>query len=77
MKRRNLIKGLGALGLGAMIPLPQSIGATEAKASEAKLTKMQIAATSCWLTPALTQGPFYLNANLIRQNITEGRPGIP
>ena len=77
MKRRNLIKGLGALGLGAMLPLPKLIGATDEKATAANLTKKQLDAASCWLTPALTEGPYYLNANLIRQNITEGFPGMP
>src|SRR6187402_1105947 len=77
MKRRNLIKGLGALGLGAMLPLPKLIGATDEKATAANLTKKQLDAASCWLTPATTEGPYYLNANLIRQNITEGRPGMP
>jgi protocatechuate 3,4-dioxygenase beta subunit len=31
----------------------------------------------CVLTPSETQGPYYLNLNLIRSDITEGKPGIP
>jgi len=76
MKRRNLLKGLGALGIGAMFPLPRLIGASGSE-SGSKLTPLQQEASSCWLTPALTEGPYYLNANLIRQDITEGRPGMP
>ncbi len=31
----------------------------------------------CVLTPELTEGPFHLADHLIRQDITEGRPGVP
>jgi protocatechuate 3,4-dioxygenase beta subunit len=32
---------------------------------------------ACVLTPALTEGPFYFDAGLVRRDITEGRPGTP
>ncbi|MEP7218648.1 MAG: T9SS type A sorting domain-containing protein [Bacteroidota bacterium] len=32
---------------------------------------------ACLLTPAETEGPYYFNANLVRQDVTEGKPGIP
>jgi protocatechuate 3,4-dioxygenase beta subunit len=32
---------------------------------------------ACVLTPELTEGPFFLNGDLVRKNITEGRPGVP
>src|SRR5262249_44283949 len=31
----------------------------------------------CVMTPAETEGPYYLNLNLLRQDITEGQPGLP
>lgn len=31
----------------------------------------------CVLTPELTEGPYYLDTNLVRQDITEGRAGLP
>jgi protocatechuate 3,4-dioxygenase beta subunit len=31
----------------------------------------------CIVTPALTEGPYYLNLNLVRQDITEGKAGAP
>jgi hypothetical protein len=73
MKRRNLLKGLGMLGLGTMLPLPNAIGSIK-KASKFVRNEALEDIASCWLTPALTEGPYYLNTNLIRQNITEGRP---
>jgi protocatechuate 3,4-dioxygenase beta subunit len=31
----------------------------------------------CVLTPQMTEGPFYLDINKVRADITEGRPGTP
>lgn len=31
----------------------------------------------CALTPEVTEGPYYLDAGLLRRDITEGRPGVP
>jgi protocatechuate 3,4-dioxygenase beta subunit len=33
-------------------------------------------AVSCVLTPEMTEGPYYIAAEKVRRNITEGRPGI-
>ena len=35
------------------------------------------AANTCVLTPELTEGPYFLDGDLIRQDITDGRPGAP
>lgn len=32
---------------------------------------------ACTVTPELTEGPYYLDLDLIRQDIREGRPGAP
>jgi protocatechuate 3,4-dioxygenase beta subunit len=32
---------------------------------------------ACTITPELTEGPFYLDLDLVRQDITEGRQGTP
>ncbi len=75
MKRRNLLKGLGILGLGSVIPLQNTVKAIN-KASRSVRNEELEDAASCWLTPALTEGPYYFNSNLVRQDITEGRPGM-
>lgn len=31
----------------------------------------------CLVQPATTEGPFYVDPELVRQDITEGRPGVP
>jgi protocatechuate 3,4-dioxygenase beta subunit len=33
--------------------------------------------TACVLTPELTEGPYYLDGQLLRRDITEGKPGAP
>lgn len=34
-------------------------------------------AGSCVVRPEMTEGPFYLDADLLRRDIREGRPGVP
>jgi protocatechuate 3,4-dioxygenase beta subunit len=34
-------------------------------------------AVSCVLTPEMTEGPYYIDGEKLRRNITEGRPGAP
>lgn len=64
MNRRNLLKNLGLLGLGSLTPLPKSL------AEFSTLNKKEgINLAGCWLTPETTGGPFYFDANLIRQDI--------
>jgi protocatechuate 3,4-dioxygenase beta subunit len=35
------------------------------------------ATNRCALSPEMTEGPYYLDENLMRRDITEGKPGIP
>ena len=59
MKRRDLLKTLGAIGIGSTF----SFGKVK------KATGAMRQATACWLTPSLTEGPYYFNASLFRQDI--------
>lgn len=36
-----------------------------------------VAAAGCVLSPEQTEGPYYIATDLIRSDITEGRPGLP
>ncbi len=63
MNRRELLKGLGAAGLGSIFPLNKTLSAEE------KLEILRSPST-CFLTPQATEGPYYFNPNLIRQDIT-------
>jgi hypothetical protein len=47
---------------------PTAAGAQDAASPTAEV---------CVLTPELTEGPYYLPLNLVREDITEGKPGVP
>lgn len=67
--RRDLLRGGAALALGAMtLRLPAPAGAQDTASPTADL---------CLMTPELTEGPYYLDTDLLRENITEGTPGVP
>ena len=60
MNRRELLKRVGAIGLGSMLPLNKTLNAEE---------KAEILQSACVLTPQETEGPYYFNPNLVRQDI--------
>ncbi|MCA9863534.1 MAG: intradiol ring-cleavage dioxygenase [Thermomicrobiales bacterium] len=68
--RRDLLRGgAAAFALGALqVRLPAPAGAQETASPTADL---------CLMTPELTEGPYYLDTDLLRQDITEGTPGLP
>ncbi len=81
MKRRNLIKGLGALGVASVFPSVALLD--KSKNVKTVLPTHVDGSPVCWLTPQLIEGPYYLNANLVRQDIRYNTPdntfhdGIP
>ena len=58
----------GALGAGAW-KVAESEGAGPAGVASG--------AVKCVLTPEQTEGPYYIDGEKLRRNITEGRPGTP
>jgi protocatechuate 3,4-dioxygenase beta subunit len=74
--RRRLLAWAGWLGLAAVVPgcadddEPAGLGTTGTSTAEATVA-------DCVLTPELTEGPYYLDLDLVRKDITEGRPGVP
>lgn len=68
--RRDLLRGgMAALALGALqVRLPAPAGAQETASPTADL---------CLLTPEMTEGPYYLDTDLLREDVTEGTPGLP
>lgn len=88
-ERRTLLRGATAAGLGAMLGgnaaaarLAQAVrdpshGALPHPSAIARLFPQALAGAGCTLTPQAVEGPFYLDVDLIRQDITEGKPGLP
>lgn len=62
--------------------LGKLIAATAAVSSVPRLARADVPAGpkspgTCLLTPQAVEGPFYFDPNLVRPDITEGKPGVP
>jgi protocatechuate 3,4-dioxygenase beta subunit len=68
LRRREAFLALAGLGL---------TGALGARVSGALGTQGAEAATSCVLSPEVTEGPYWIDNSLTRRDITENRPGLP
>ena len=71
MKKRTFLKSGSLLGLASLFPVGSALSRNPAKSQTA----------SCTLIPTETAGPFPLdlteNTNFFRQDITEGKEGVP
>ena len=70
LHRRELL-----IGAGTMLAAPLFACAPERPAAHAP--GRLIAGDTCPVTPRQTEGPFYFDPHLVRQDISEGRPGVP
>jgi protocatechuate 3,4-dioxygenase beta subunit len=70
--RRDLLQA--GVGVGAALFL---VGSGRLRPAVAQEAATATAADLCLLTPELTEGPFYVEDPLLRQDITEGKPGVP
>ncbi|MER5865462.1 protocatechuate dioxygenase [Kitasatospora sp. NPDC002040] len=85
VSRRTALAGFGSIGLGALLAAcsgTESTGAGAAvpsssatTASTDDLAALFAGAGTCTLTPGTTQGPYYFDADRIRSDIREDRPG--
>ena len=73
LTRRSSLLRLGGLVGGAL-----GVGAWKVAESEgAGPAGVASGAVKCILTPEQTEGPYYIDGEKLRRNITEGRPGTP
>jgi protocatechuate 3,4-dioxygenase beta subunit len=93
LDRRQALGALGVLGIGAVAAAcssnngspnaakasTTSTSTTNTSSSSTTLTTSSTSssAAACTLTPEATEGPFYLDINDVRQDITEGKAGAP
>lgn len=81
--RRRALQLAGGFGLATFVgacasdggSAPEAAMATAGASTETAATAA--AAPDCVLMPELTEGPYYLDLDLVRSDITEGRPGLP
>ena len=84
LTRRRALQLVGGLGLAAVIPACASDGGSASPDTTAATTTAEAstetaatAAPDCVLMPELTEGPYYLDLDLVRSDITEGKSGLP
>lgn len=79
MKRRQAVKRLATLGLAGIV-YPgcgrQSLGLLDVAGNIVDGTRDSLTPPACVLTPRQTAGPFYFHSGELRQDISEGRPGV-
>lgn len=68
LDRRTLLKALTLAPVAAALPQ-----AMQAEAAKAGLISTDV----CMLSTEVTEGPFYVDPKLVREDITEGRSGLP
>lgn len=68
LPRRRLLQTLAGFPLATALA-----GWARAAAADAGLVTSQV----CTVSPQTTEGPYYFDPNLVRRDITEGRPGLP
>jgi protocatechuate 3,4-dioxygenase beta subunit len=79
LSRRRALGLLGGLGLAAFLPgcADDEPAATAADAGTGTGGDAGAGAVDCVLMPEVTEGPYYLDIDLVRSDITESRPGLP
>jgi protocatechuate 3,4-dioxygenase beta subunit len=89
--RRQALSAIGTVGLGAFLAAcasnststtiagstTTSTGATTTADSPATTPTTAITSLDCVLVPEMTEGPYYLDLDLVRSDITEDRIGAP
>jgi protocatechuate 3,4-dioxygenase beta subunit len=83
VSRRKLARGITALGFGGVVAAyAVRSGTVSAQADEiapgstsTDLTSLLSRAGTCTLTPVTTKGPYYFDADKIRNDVREDRPG--
>ena len=73
--RRGALAKIGGLAAGAIGVGALGAVAREADAAAGGPAGVASGAVSCVLTPELTEGPYYIDGEKLRRNITEGKPG--
>jgi protocatechuate 3,4-dioxygenase beta subunit len=77
LTRRRALQLAGGLGLAAVIPACTGESSSSGTTAGTTTATDATAAPDCVLMPELTEGPYYLDLDLVRSDITEGRPGLP
>lgn len=79
--RRDWLKGLGAMGAlsiaGPLLSLASCAPGVSNPSHSGSTSSQSDLAPDCSLTPTQVEGPYYIKASQVRQDISEGRAGLP
>ncbi|MBA2741423.1 MAG: intradiol ring-cleavage dioxygenase [Actinobacteria bacterium] len=79
-RRRALLElggfAAGALGVGTL-GAKELLEAEEAAAAGSGPAAVASGLVTCVLAPEMTEGPYYVEGDKVRRNITEGKSGVP
>jgi protocatechuate 3,4-dioxygenase beta subunit len=76
--RRGALVRIGGLAASVFAAGAWSrLSGSEADAAAGGPAAVASGAVSCILTPELTEGPYYIEGEKLRRNITEGKAGVP
>jgi protocatechuate 3,4-dioxygenase beta subunit len=80
VSRRDALLRLGgfaATAVGAGLGARSLLDAAAAEAAGTGPAAVSSGLVTCVLAPELTEGPYYVEGDKVRRNITEGKPGVP
>jgi Dioxygenase len=80
VSRRDALRWLGAAGIAgiaAACTSPSSSTDAAGSGSPAGSGSSGGATPSCVLSPEMTEGPYYIDGEAVRSDVTEGKPGVP
>lgn len=79
ISRRDLIKGMGAMGVLTMAgPLTSLISCSASTPATGTTPSANPSSNpDCVLAPEETEGPYYIQSSKLRQDITDGKTGVP
>jgi protocatechuate 3,4-dioxygenase beta subunit len=78
-RRDALLKlgGFAATAVGVGLGARSLLDAADAEAAGTGPAAVASGLVTCVLAPELTEGPYYVEGDKVRRNITEGKPGAP
>lgn len=76
LDRRQIVAGAAGATL-VPFTIGVAVAAQDSEDATQDVTTATATATSCVLAAELTEGPYYLDNQLVRQDITDGKSGVP
>ena len=78
-RRRALLElgGFAATALGVGVGAKELLDADDAAAAGSGPAAVATGLVTCVLAPEMTEGPYFVEGDRVRRNITEGKAGVP